>query len=195
MSFEAHCDLLVSDGAAAESKEGRRNELVKCLPLTDRPSHGVALEGRRSQAYDEEAFRYFLAIERKRSERSGRPFLLLLVDLKEQPGVGARIHPAVAGKLFSGLWLQLRDSDFVGWYREERVAGAVLTELGDGPRADVSHAFGQRVTQALCARLPADLASRLRVRAYHHAEPERPQARSGLRSVLDPDMPLAAGLS
>ena len=71
----------------------------------------------------------------------------------------------------------------------------VLTELGDGPRADVSHAFGQRVTQALCARLPADLASRLRVRAYHHAEPERPQARSGLRSVLDPDMPLAAGLS
>ena len=190
MSFEAHCDLLVSDGAAAESKEGRRNELVKCLPLTDRPSHGVALEGRRSQAYDEEAFRYFLAIERKRSER----FVLLLVDLKEQPGVGARIDPAVARKLFSGLWLHLRDSDFVGWYREERVAGAVLTELGDAPFREVPRLVGQRVRGVLRESLPSDVARRLQVHVYRHPEPGRSGSGSGRRPVLDPDSPLAVGL-
>src|SRR2546426_7694446 len=178
-------------------KEGRRNGLVKRFPRgeSDRCACGVAVEGRRGQAYNEEAFRCFLAIERKRSERSGHPFLLLLVDLKEQPRVGARIHPTVALKLFSGLWLHLRDSDFVGWYREERVAGAVLTELGDGFRTGVSHLIGQRVTEMLCERLPSDIARRLQVRVYQHAGPRRPQSGSGFRSVLDPDMPLAVGLS
>src|SRR5207249_10194531 len=85
--------------------------------VSDRCACGVALEGRLGEAYNEEAFRYFLAIERKRSERSGRPFLLLLVDLKEQSGVTVRIDPMVAPKLFSALWLCLRETDCVGWYR------------------------------------------------------------------------------
>ena len=170
---------------------------MKRLPRgeSDRCACGVALEGRWGQAYNEEAFRYFLAIERKRSERSGRPFLLLLVHLKEQPGVGARINPTVALKLFSGLWFHLRDSDFVGWYREQRVAGALLTELGYGPRTDVSRLIGQRVTEVLCERLPADIARRLQVGVYQHPEPGRPKSGSGFRSVLDPDIPLAVGLS
>ena len=96
----------------------------RCLP-------GVALEGRLGYAYNEQAFRYLLAIEQKCSERSGCPFLLLLVDLKEESGIGVRIDPMVATKLFSALGLCLRETDVVGWYREERVAGAVLIELGD----------------------------------------------------------------
>jgi hypothetical protein len=130
----------------------------------DRCSSGVSLEGRLGQAYNEEAFQYFLAIERTRSERSGRPFLLLLVDLVEQPGVSARIDPMVAPKLFSALWLCLRESDFIGWYREERVAGAVLTELGDGPATEVSCLVGQKIGRVLRERLPSDVARRLRVR-------------------------------
>src|SRR2546427_11929887 len=98
---------------------------------SDRCLSGVALEGRLGHAYNEEAFRYFLAIERKRSERSNRPFLLLLVDLKKQQGMTARIDADVAARLFSGLWLCLRETDCVGWFREGRVAGALLTQLAD----------------------------------------------------------------
>src|SRR4051812_905316 len=36
-------------------------------------------------AYNEHAFRYFLANERKRSALSNRPFLLLLVDFQQAP--------------------------------------------------------------------------------------------------------------
>ena len=124
-----------------------RAESDRCLP-------GVALEGRLGQAYNEEAFRYFLASERKRSERSGCSFLLLLVDLKEQEGLSARIDSVVASNLFSNLWLCLRETDLVGWYREERVAGAVLTEIGDGRQTEVSPLIGQRVTEGLYERLP-----------------------------------------
>ena len=186
------------DTLALKAKEGWRNEfrgatngaLTECLPLTptagggavsdmrmrgesDRCSCGVALEGRLGQAYNEQAFRYFLAIDRKRSERSGCPFLLLLVDLKEQSGVSVRIDPIVAPKLFSSLWLCLRETDNFGWYREERVAGAVLTGLGDGPPTEVCRLVGQRVRGVLSEGLPSNVTRRLRVRVYQQPERER----------------------
>src|SRR5712692_5093224 len=100
-------------------------------------------------AYAEEAFQHFLAAERKRAERSGCLLLLLLVDLEGPPGVSAHIDRVIAAKLFSDLGRCLRETDFIGWYREERVAGAVLTELRDGPATEVARRVGQRVRGAL----------------------------------------------
>jgi hypothetical protein len=132
----------------------------------DRRSYGVALESRLGQAYNEQAFRYFLDIERRRAARAQRPVLLLLMDLRDQPYAGARVDQLLAAKLFSGLWRCLRETDVVGWFREDRVAGAVLTQLEDAPRTDVSHLIRQRVSGAICAGLTADVARRLRVRVY-----------------------------
>jgi hypothetical protein len=131
---------------------------------TDRSPCGVALEGRLGRAYNEEAFRYFLEIERKRAVRLGRPCLLLVVGLKG-PRTNARISPVLAVKLFSSLWLCLRETDVIGWYREDRVAGAVLTQLAVGPpQLDV---IRQRVTEALAEGLPSDWARRFQVHVYH----------------------------
>ena len=133
--------------------------------MPDRCACHIAQAGNLGQAYNEEAFRYFLAIERKRSERSGRPFVLLLVNLKQEPGRKARIDPAVARDLFSGLWASLRETDFIGWYREERVAGAMLVEFQGGPRREVSRMIVQRVSAVLCERLSSNVAHRLQIRA------------------------------
>jgi hypothetical protein len=132
----------------------------------DRGSYGVALKGRLGYAYDEDAFRYLLMLERKRSERSGRPFLLLLVDLQEEPGATVRIDPAAAATIFSDLWRSVRETDFVGWYREERVAGAVLTPVDAEPGPDTSRHVADRVTAALRNDVPPILASRVRVNVY-----------------------------
>ena len=129
----------------------------------------VTIESRSGQAYNEPAFGYFLEIERKRSERSNRPFLLLLVDVKKEPGEPEKnlsLDPALATKLFSGLWACLRETDFVGWYRDGRVAGAVLTQPADMPRTDVSGEVGPRIRRLLCEGLPTDVARRLQVRVY-----------------------------
>jgi len=131
----------------------------------DRSSCGVALEGRLGQAYNEDAFRYFLEIERKRAARLGRPCLLVLVGLKGQSTRNTRISAVLAAKLFSNLWLCLRETDVIGWYREDRVAGAVLTQLADGPPQP--DGIRERVTTALCEGLRADLARRFHVHVYH----------------------------
>lgn len=140
---------------------------------SDRCLAGVALEGRLGHAYNEQAFRYLLTIERKRSERSGCPFLLLLIDLKEQEGASTPLDAMVTSKLISNLWPCLRETDFVGWYHKERVAGAVLTELRNGRAMEVSSLIGKRVSARLYERLSSDVARRLRVRIYQHPELER----------------------
>lgn len=132
--------------------------------VADRRAFGVSLEGRLGQAYNEEAFRYFLEIERKRAARAHRPVLLLLLDQRMRTP-GARIDPMLAANLFANLWLCLRETDVVGWYREGRAAGAVLTQVEDGLRPEVPRVIRDRVSGSLCQSLSAD-AARLRVRVY-----------------------------
>jgi hypothetical protein len=114
--------------------------------------------------YSEETFQYLLAVERRRMERSGQPFLVLLVRLREIRDVGGRIPPRVAAKIFDGLSACLREVDFVGWYREARVAGAVLAQASNLPGTEASTQVAERMTRALNQRLPVGIAERLRVR-------------------------------
>jgi hypothetical protein len=116
--------------------------------------------------YDEQAFRYFLDIERKRSERSRRPFLLLLVDLEDRSGSNGFIDPAVAAKLFEGLRQCVRETDFVGWFSEGRVAGAVLTQYSNLAGTDVATVVDERVREVLGSSVPMQIARSLRMRAY-----------------------------
>jgi hypothetical protein len=125
---------------------------------------GLALESAQGQAYDEKAFRYFLALERKRAERAGRSLVLLLVNLKSEPGQDSRIAPATAAKLFPALWLSLREVDFIGWLREGRVAAAVLAQGAELPAAPTFRRVNDRLSKAVADRLPVQAARRLRLR-------------------------------
>lgn len=127
-------------------------------------SCGFALSGH-GDAYNEEAFHHFLAIERKRSEASTRPFLLLLVEFDKQLGLPVPVGHNVASRLFAALADSLRDTDVIGWYREQRIAGAVLTDLGDAPQA-IMPTITQRVRTFLQRDLPVDLKSLAQVRLY-----------------------------
>jgi hypothetical protein len=117
-------------------------------------------------AYNEEAFWYLLRVERRRSERSRRPFLLVLVVLPNEPGARVRILQPFVDKVFSGLFRVLRETDVIGWYREGQIAGAVLSGQGDAAWTDISARIIERVTDALSHALSAPTSQRLQVRAY-----------------------------
>ena len=116
-------------------------------------------------SYDEETFRYFLALEQKRSERSGRPFLLLLVDVQGHPAWSDASSSGAVGELFDALWHSLRETDFVGWYRSKHIVGAVLAQPGERAGGDVCGQVRKGVGEALNRLLPG-LASSLDVRVY-----------------------------
>jgi len=115
---------------------------------------------------NEETFHYFLTIQRQRSERSGRPFSLLIVELKDQAGQGLSMQPVIADKVFSSLRGSLRDTDIVGWYRTGWAAGALLTELGDGHHVDAGKPLGQRVKSTIATEISEQVAGQLNVTVY-----------------------------
>jgi hypothetical protein len=127
-----------------------------------------ALECRPGAEYDEETFLYFLAIERARAERSNRRLRLLLATLEPVPGRPVPIPQTSAARLFKGLRLTLRDTDIMGWYEQDRVAGAVLSAPVDGSGWEAPGPIEQRVGESLRRRLPARIAGSLRVRVVHH---------------------------
>jgi hypothetical protein len=133
-------------------------------PAKVHPMHLLfSLNGREGDVYDEEAFQHFLSVERIRAQRSDRPLLLLLVGLRGS-GANDRVPQSVLPGLFSGLGLCVREIDFVGWYREGRLAGAVLAQGVDLPDREAAHRIVARVTSTLGERLRPSVAKRLRVR-------------------------------
>ncbi len=125
---------------------------------------GVALQGQPGQAYNEEAFRYLLDTERRRAERSSRAILLLLVSVKKQPLTRDHIPGAVAPNIFCGLWASVREVDFIGWFREDRIAGVILTQGAQPLLPDVPSRIGQRTAHVLLQHVPSTVADRLHVR-------------------------------
>ena len=77
----------------------------------------------------EDYFHQLLSLERKRTERSGNPSILLLIDMSgfSRLSVRRRIAEEVNLVLFSIL----RETDVKGWYRSESIAGVIFTEMGD----------------------------------------------------------------
>ena len=114
--------------------------------------------------YDEEVFLYFLAIARARAERSNHPLRLLLATLEPVPGRPVPIPRASATRLFEGLRASLRETDVVGWHRQDRVAGAVLIAPAGTPGPEAWDVMEQRVGETLRERLPSNAARSLRVR-------------------------------
>jgi hypothetical protein len=121
----------------------------------------MAWESRHGHAYNEAAFRYLLALERRRSERLGLPLLLLLVELESSPPWSSLLDRRAA-RLFAALVGCARETDIIGWYRRDRVAGIVLTELGSCALEEVSDLVRARAIAALNGAV----ASRVHVRIF-----------------------------
>jgi hypothetical protein len=131
---------------------------------------GLNTDGAADGVYNEAAFHYFLDVERRRSAASNQPFVLLLVDMNNAPPTSAEFDPLSAQKLMSGLAECVRETDFVGWYLDRRIAGAVLTQHADPIGSDLQQAISRRVVDVLraCMR-PHDVALRVCVYLYPSA--------------------------
>jgi hypothetical protein len=127
-----------------------------------------ALEHSRApmDVYNEEAFRYFLDVERRRAEISNRSFLLLLLDLKKTPSTGDEINKESADRLFVALAAALRETDFLGWYRACSTIGAVLTQHSDSASPEVERAVRDRIVDLVREQLPSQLARCVQLRVY-----------------------------
>jgi hypothetical protein len=125
-------------------------------------------QGSHATPYDERTFRYLLGLEQRRSDRSGRPFLLVLVDFQADRNGRPALDAEVATTIFAALSRCLRDTDFIGWYEHDRRAGAVLTELGDGSAGAPELVNEKVMARGLLEYLPDELKQRLQIQVSRY---------------------------
>lgn len=106
--------------------------------------YSSSTQGANSAMLSEESFEGALRGECRRTERSGRPFLLMLASLERISGDEdgrACLEVLAVSMAASG-----RETDIVGWYRQGKVLGAIFTELGAGDKNAVAALVKERVS-------------------------------------------------
>ena len=98
----------------------------------------------------QELFVKQLALERARTERSGRRFVLMLLDPSRLARNGAT--GPVLERIASALAHSIRETDIRGWYAES-VIGVIFTEIDTPDGTDVAKVLMARITAVLCREL------------------------------------------
>jgi lipopolysaccharide/colanic/teichoic acid biosynthesis glycosyltransferase len=96
-----------------------------------------------------------LCLERKRVERSRKPFLLLLVDTgKLLQGRNNGLLPKIA----NALGASMRETDVPGWYEEDSILGVIYSEISNNM---------VEARNAILSKVIAALRSHLEPRQFH----------------------------
>jgi lipopolysaccharide/colanic/teichoic acid biosynthesis glycosyltransferase len=125
-----------------------------------------------SEILTEEVFRRMISMERKRSERTQRPFVLLLMD------TGRNLPTAKNGRILleilSALQAATRETDVMGWYEANSVVGVMFTEITPDNNLILSTILG-RISEVLRDRLTNEQFSQLKFSFHLFPEEWDPQ--------------------
>lgn len=112
----------------------------------------------------EESFLKALALERKRSERSKQPFLLMLLEVGHPSRATAKRPPL--DRVISALLPTTRETDVIGWYKKSTVLGVIFTGLSAEEKSATLSTLLNKVTTALRAELTFDEFSQISI-SFH----------------------------
>jgi len=109
-----------------------------------------------------------ISLERKRSERSRKPFLLMLVD------AGGYLSPdknsSVLKKILHALVSSTRETDAVGWYKTNGTVGAMFTEVPAEEKKCVFSALLTRISRSLQDHLSVEEFNRVNISLHMFPE-------------------------
>jgi lipopolysaccharide/colanic/teichoic acid biosynthesis glycosyltransferase len=98
-------------------------------------------------ALDEQSFHRAIALERKRSERSESPFLLVLLQMGQHADFNE--SQKALDKISTALCRSTRETDCVGWYESNHIVGVLFTEIGLGAGSSTPDLLIARVEEIL----------------------------------------------
>jgi len=115
------------------------------IPTIDRSVNTSPIEER--SVLNEKAFHRMISLERKRTERSRKPFMLMLLEMRD--GLRFDNSEKDLDKILSVLSLSRRETDVTGWYKDTSIVGVMFTEFGLEERGTILTTLMTRVSEAL----------------------------------------------
>jgi lipopolysaccharide/colanic/teichoic acid biosynthesis glycosyltransferase len=127
---------------------------------------------------NEGPFHRMISLERKRTERSRKPFLLMLLDMGN--GLRGDNNNKALDRILLALSLSTRETDVTGWYKNNSVVGVMFTEFGDEDRNTILSTMMTRVSETLRNNLSSQqfglisISFHLFPEEWNHDIPRRP---------------------
>jgi len=112
----------------------------------------------------EDSFNSMLALERRRAERSRRPFVLMLIDacsVSEDKGADRLL-----GRVVSVLLKSTRETDLIGWYQTGAMLGVIFTEVSLQSENPITEILRSKVVSALQKELTCEVTSNLAISVH-----------------------------
>jgi hypothetical protein len=82
----------------------------------------------------ETVFQRMLILERKKTERTGRPFLLILLNIDDLLRDSKRPREVIMQDFVSSFSESTREVDLKGWYKHDSLIGIICTEVATGKK-------------------------------------------------------------
>jgi lipopolysaccharide/colanic/teichoic acid biosynthesis glycosyltransferase len=126
----------------------------------------------REEVLTETTFHALLRHERRRAERSRKPFVLMLLEMhaSQAKSVGAnfseRVKSAIAGAT--------RETDLIGWYEEGRTLAVIFAELNVEENVPVAELLRSKIETALRDSVGAKAAARIVITTHMFPESWNP---------------------
>jgi lipopolysaccharide/colanic/teichoic acid biosynthesis glycosyltransferase len=159
-------------------RSGANGLTLAPLPESSSPvDHGIL---------NADAFRRMITLERKRSERSRKPFMLLLLDMGDR--LPSEKNGKILSKILAALSGSTRDTDVTGWYANHCVVGVMFTEIATGDSSSVPSTIIARVTETLRKNLTLEQFNKVTLTFHVFPEDWDNEAQGPSNPTLYPDL-------
>ena len=134
-----------------------------------------------SAFFDQQHFHRMLQLERMRTERSKKPFLLLLLDISQLIETTQDIK--VVDKIKTSLNPSLREVDIRGWYHNNRTIGVLFTEIASIDEASIDTII-HKIYDRFLERLNPHWIKKIDISYFTHLSMVAEQFRIGKKGAI-----------
>lgn len=123
--------------------------------------------------YNEFYFNDLICLERKRSERSKKQFLVMLVNISNALVNGNKAN--LIRCIIESLFKCTREIDIKGWNKYASIIGVLFTEIGEGSNIISKDVIFNKVYAAFCERLDKDVVEHIVISFFLYPEENHKQ--------------------
>jgi lipopolysaccharide/colanic/teichoic acid biosynthesis glycosyltransferase len=107
----------------------------------------------------ESVFHSMLTLERRRAERSRKPFVLMLLDAHLENGAAEQILRQATTIVVESK----RETDLVGWYKQDAILGIIFAEVSMDGDLPITETLRTKMEAAFVKHLGRDRAARIAI--------------------------------
>ena len=134
----------------------------------------------------QKAFHRVISIERMRTERSRKPFLLMLLDMGDQ--LPSETNGKHLNTLLTALASSTRQTDVLGWYEIDRIVGVLFIEICLEERQTIMSTMISRVSEILRNHLSVEQFNGVRFSFHVFPEDWDKDSKKPSNPVFYPDL-------